>query len=336
MSGPPKVGLDAYSLTGPTGLEICQRGDVLGMLRKVRELGGEGLQAPVPDDPAGIRDAFALADELGLYLEPYVHLPIHWRGDADLDSRRAEKLRLLCRVCAERGLRAMHCTMGARERFEDPARWKQHVAATAASVREWAPVLREHGVRIGIENHWDYTTYEIVGIAEQAGADVVGVGLDTGNLPILGEPPDAGLERSLQYVVTTHLKDVYLISTPTGANRPIVPLGQGQVGMAAAVRRLRAANPALHFTIEDHPVMYPVDYFERWWLDAVPELTSHDIAAISRLAREGDRWLHEHLVPDPHAAELVPWSIRGPARLAADIAAVKGWLRTTQEETTTA
>jgi sugar phosphate isomerase/epimerase len=322
----PKVGVDAYSLTGPTGREICER-DVFAMLHKVKELGGDGLQAVVPDDEARMRDAFDLAAELGLYLEPYCQLPIHWRGDAELIERRREKLPRLARLCAERGLRAMHCTMGARERFEDLARWKSFVDQTAACLEEYGPLLREHGLRLGIENHWDYTTYEIVQIAERAGPDVVGVGLDTGNLPILAEAPDRGIARSAPYAVTTHLKDVYLISTPTGASRPIVTLGDGQIGMGEAVRLLYRHNPALNFTIEDHPVVYPVDYFQPWWLEAVPELTPYDVATTARLAREGDRWLHEHRMPDPHAAELVPWSIRGPPRLKEDIERVKSWLK---------
>jgi sugar phosphate isomerase/epimerase len=318
----PKVGLDAYSLLGPTGREICER-DVLVMLRTVKELDGEGLQASVPSDEVAIRDAFDLADELGLYLEPYVQLPVHWRNDSEIVACREAHVHRVVAVAAERGIRALHCTMGARERFEDVRRWKEFVVEVARSLARLGPELRERGIRIGIENHWDFSTYEIGEIVERAGADVVGFGLDTGNVPILAEAPDRAIERAAPFTVTTHLKDVYLISTPRGAQRPIVPLGQGQTGMADAIRRLYRHNPSLNFTIEDHPVVYDVDYFEDWWLAAVPELTIHDIATTARLAREGDHSLADHLVPDPHAAELIPWSIRGPNRLRADILYVK-------------
>ena len=188
-------------------------------------------------------------------------------------------------------------------------------------------MLRDHGLRIGIENHWDFTTYEVLTIIERAGANVVGFGLDIGNLPILGEAPDSAVKRSAPAIVTSHLKDVMLFSTATGAARPVVPIGQGQTGMREVVHALYRHNPTMHFTIEDHPVIYPVDYFEPWWLAAVPELTTYDIATIARLAHEGDRWLAEHRMPDPHAAELVPWSVRGPARLRADVVAVREMLR---------
>ena len=92
------------------------------------------------------------------------------------------------------------------------------------------------------------------------------------------------------------------------------------------MRKLRQQNPSLNFTVEDHSVIYNVDYFEPSWLEAVPELSAYDVATTARLASEGDRWLREHLVPDPHAAELVPWSIRGPDRLKADILAVRKML----------
>lgn len=322
----PRVGLDAYSLTGPSGHEICAN-DVFAMLQAVKDLGGDGLQAHLPDDPGRAAAAFDLAAELGLYLEPYILLPLHWRGDADEIARREQRFRQICQVAATRGVRALHCTMGARERFEDVQRWKGFVAATAESLERLAPLLRECGLRIGIENHWDYSTYEIVEIVGRVGADVVGVGLDTGNLPILGEAPAQALQRTVACTVTTHLKDIMLFSTEQGAARPVMPIGTGQIDIAGAVQALAQHNPDLHFTIEDHPVIYPVDYFASWWLESVPEATAHDIATMARLAHEGDRWLAEHRVPDPHAAELVPWSIRGPERLRADIRAVREMLR---------
>src|SRR5438552_16779795 len=156
MSDAPKVGLDGYSLTGPTGREICER-DVFVMLRKVKELGGDGLQASVPDDPGELREAFDLAAELGLYLEPYAQLPVHWRGDAEVIERRRAKLRGLCRACAERGIHAMHCSVGARARFEGPERRKRFVAETAGCVGDLAPVLRDPGVRLGGEHHWGFS-----------------------------------------------------------------------------------------------------------------------------------------------------------------------------------
>lgn len=321
----PRVGLDAYSLSGPSGREIGEP-DIFSMLRTVKDLGGDGLQAHLPDDAQRFDDAFNLADELGLYLEPYVQLPLHWRGDAAEIDRRERRFHQICRASARRGIRALHCTMGARERFEDVQRWQEFVAATARCLTRLSPVLRELDLRVGIENHWDYSTWELLAIVEEVGFDVMGLGLDIGNLPILAEAPVRTIAQAAPFAVTTHLKDAMLFSTPTGAARPIMPIGEGQLDLAEAVRALYRANPGLHFTIEDHPVIYPIDYFEHWWLDAVPEATARDVAAIARLAREGDRWLAEHRVPDPHAAELIPWSIRGPARLRADIRAVRGML----------
>lgn len=183
--------------------------------------------------------------------------------------------------------------------------------------------MRACGVRLGIENHWDYTTYEILRITEEVGADVVGVGLDSANLLMLAEAPDRALERVAPYVVTTHLKDVMLFSTPRGAARPVVPLGKGQVGIGEVVSTIARHNPDLHLTIEDHGVIYYLDYYDPAWLAAVRELTTYDIATTARLAREGDRLIAEHQVADPHAAEPVPWAVRGPNRLRQDVVMVR-------------
>ncbi len=321
----PKVGLDSYSLTGPTGHEISDR-DIFNLLRAAHALGSEGLQAFLPDDPGKVLDAFLLAAELDMYLEPYIQLPVHWQHDQAIIEKRRTAMVMIVNAAAEQGVRSLHCTMGARERFTDLGRWKAFIGQMVGYLRQQAPMLREHGLRIGIENHWDFSTYEIVQIVEQVGPDVVGVGLDTGNLPILGEAFDPALERCPALTVTTHLKDVYLMSTDHGAGRPIVPLGQGQARIADFVSAIYDHHPEVHFTIEDHSVIYPIDYFDSNWLAAVPELTTFDVASLARLVREGDRWIAEHRVPDPHAAELVPWSIRGPVRLAGDLRTVKEML----------
>jgi sugar phosphate isomerase/epimerase len=321
----PLVGLDAYSLTGPSGREICEN-DTLSLLRAAKSLGADGLQAGLPDDAGRREEAFDLAEELGLYLEPYVPLPLHWRNDQAEIERRERRFHEICAAASRRGIRALHCAMGARERFEDLGRWTEYVAATARCLIRLGPELRDWGVCVGLENHWDFSTYEILRIVEQAGADVVGFGLDTGNLPILAEAPDRAVARAAHFTVTAHLKDAMLYTTARGAVRPVMPIGAGQMSLGEAVRELYRHNPGLRFTIEDHPVIYPVDYFETWWLEAVPELTSHDIAATARLAHEGDGWLAEHRVADPPAVEVIPWSVRGPARLRADIAAVREML----------
>lgn len=327
----PRVGLDAYSLTGPTGRELSEP-DVFSLLRTAHELGAEGLQAPVPSDPAQVQEAFALAGDLGMYLEPYVLLPIHWEGDTREIARREEQLWTTCEVSAEHGVQALHCTMGARERFADTAKWKAHVDATAECLVRLSSGLRDHGIRIGIENHWDYSSYELAEIADRAGSDVAGAGLDTGNLLVLAEAPDEGIKRSAPITATTHLKDVYMISTPNGAARPIVPLGEGQIKLKEALRHFLRHNPDLNLTIEDHPGIFAVDYFEDWWLEAVPELTSRDVATAARLAREGDGWVSRHEVPDPRAEEVIPWAVRGPTRLAGDVAIVKRWVEELADE----
>jgi sugar phosphate isomerase/epimerase len=303
------------------------------MLRRAKQLGAEGLMCSAPDSADDMRAAFDLAAELDLYLDLHVPLPVDWRGDASRIAQREQKFHLVCRLVAERGGRAVHTAVGARERFEDLPRWNEFVATTVVGcLRRLAPELRELGLRVGIENHWDFSTYQILQVIEQVGADVVGFGLDTGNVPILAEAPDRAVERAAPFAVTLHLKDAMLFSTTRGAMRPVMPIGEGQMDIAAAVRTFYRHNPHLHFTIEDHPGLHELEYFEPWWLAAVPELTAYDVATTARLAHEGDRWLAEHRVADPRAADLIPWAIRGPARLEANVRAVKAMLSDLQDQ----
>src|SRR5690348_3293855 len=147
----PLVGLDAYSLTGPSGREISEN-DGLSLLQAARSLGADGLQAGLPDDAGRREEAFALAAELGLYLEPYAPLPLHWRNDQAEIERRERRFHEVCAAASRRGIQALHCTMGARERFEDLGRWKEYVEATARCLCRLAPELRDLGLRLGLEN----------------------------------------------------------------------------------------------------------------------------------------------------------------------------------------
>jgi sugar phosphate isomerase/epimerase len=231
-------------------------------------------------------------------------------------------------MAAGQGITALHCAVGAGERFEDVVRWKKFVGEAVACLQRLAPVLHDHGLRIGIENHWDLTTYEIFEMVERVGSDVVGFGLDTGNILALAEGPEQAIDRALPYTVTTHLKDAYLFSTELGAARPVVPLGQGQIGIAEVVHELCRREQVINITIEDHNGIWPVHYFETAWLEAVPELTAHDIATTARLSRQGDRLLAEHRIEDPHTADLIPWSIKGGDRLRSDIVSVREMVHT--------
>jgi L-ribulose-5-phosphate 3-epimerase len=75
-----------------------------------------------------------------------------------------------------------------------------------------AGVLREHGVRFGLENHPEKTPQEVL---ETIGdeRDVLGAGLDTGWWATQGYDPVAAIEELSERLFHVHLKDVEALGT---------------------------------------------------------------------------------------------------------------------------
>ena len=51
------------------------------------------------------------------------------------------------------------------------------------------PMMKDLRLRANIETHGDETSFEMVKMIEEIGEDILGVTLDTGNLPLTGEIP---------------------------------------------------------------------------------------------------------------------------------------------------
>ena len=80
----------------------------------------------------------------------------------------------------------------------------------AAALREQKPMLRDFGVILAIETHFEFTSFELLRLFEMCGAvpgEYLGICLDTMNLLTMLEDPVLAARRLLPWVVTTHIKD---------------------------------------------------------------------------------------------------------------------------------
>ena len=90
---------------------------------------------------------------------------------------------------------------------------------------------RRAGVALGLENHQDFGSEELVAIAEAAGDDV-GLVLDTGNPFAVGEDPVAYATRAAGRIRHLHLKDYRAQFTNEGVRLVRCPIGDGCVPLA--------------------------------------------------------------------------------------------------------
>ena len=140
-----------------------------------------------------------------------------------------------------------------RRRYEDFKTLKawQEVADHWRTVLPRAKgALERHKLVVGIENHRDWTTQELIELIRSVGSPYLGVCFDFGNNIALLEHPLDTAKALAPYVVTTHLKDIGLRPYDRGFELSEVPLGTGICPLAEMIGVLRAARTDVPFCLE--------------------------------------------------------------------------------------
>ncbi|MCO5196088.1 MAG: sugar phosphate isomerase/epimerase [Anaerolineae bacterium] len=69
-------------------------------------------------------------------------------------------------------------------------------------------VAEEHGVKLAVENHIDYTSDECVELLDRVDSPYLGLNLDTGNFLRLLDDPVEGAKKLANRTLATHIKDL--------------------------------------------------------------------------------------------------------------------------------
>lgn len=111
-----------------------------------------------------------------------------------------------------------------------------------------APVLREHGVRLAIENHPERTPSEVLAKID-AGDGTMGTTVDTGWWGTHGYDAARAIEELGEHILHVHLKDVLHEGEPHETCR----WGEGIVDIEACVRALRRIGYGGAYVVEHEP-----------------------------------------------------------------------------------
>ena len=131
------------------------------------------------------------------------------------------------------------------------------VEALAKMFKQAVKVAKDHGVKLAVENHIDFTSAEILQLLEMVDSEYFGLNFDTGNFLRLLDDPVKGMEYLAPYVLATHVKDLM----PDKNARPTdwhffagVPVGMGLINNQALAEMLNKANFKGFLAVEiDHP-----------------------------------------------------------------------------------
>lgn len=283
-----KVGVDSYSLK-PLDLSPFE------LLEWAVLNEADGVQFSEINVPPGtavdktfLREVRSFAEENRLYVEwgggEHIPLDLATGGPRDIaaTNRRAAEQAFHAGAATVRS-----CSGGLmRWRKESPST-DEFLRAAAAALRAQRPMLRDFGVVLAIETHFEFTSFELLRLFDMCDAapgEYLGVCLDTMNLLTMLEDPVLAARRLLPWTVTTHIKDGGLLLTEDGFVSFTAEAGKGVVDLAAIIEALGAAHPGIALTVEDHGGDFRIPVHDPEFLARFPDLAVPELVRLLGLA----------------------------------------------------
>ncbi len=141
------------------------------------------------------------------------------------------------------------CLEGDRSRFGREG-WKDHLAEVVAPLRSAARLAGGHGVAVGVENHQDVCSSELVWLCDAVDQQNFGVVLDVGNALAVGEDPLAFATTVMEHLKHVQLKDYVVHPSPDGWRFVRCAIGDGIVDFPTVLGAIDLAVPGLAACIE--------------------------------------------------------------------------------------
>jgi sugar phosphate isomerase/epimerase len=108
-------------------------------------------------------------------------------------------------------------------------------------MKETVKRAEDRGIRLAMENHFDFTIDEMLEMFEAVDSDYFGICLDTGNALRYGDNPVEAVRKLSRYIYATHLKDV----APLYGGNPAdwfyfacTPVGKGVIDIPSLIASL--------------------------------------------------------------------------------------------------
>lgn len=268
-----KVGIDSYcyhrffgDVYGPLG-EPDHRMSYPDFLRRAVQLKVDGVSLETcffeSFDDRYLQQLKQIIDEG--HLEPVVAWG-HPKGfEGGKVPQAMTQLKRMFRVCHILGAGVMRVVGSSLDYRNDPH--EPQLKALTAIFREAAQFAEGEGVKLAVENHFDFTTDEFADLIDRVNSPYFGMCFDTGNSLRIGDDPVASVKQLGKHIFATHTKDVkpiYGESPKEWYFFACVPVGQGVINMPALVDALLATGYQGLFAIE-------LDY-------AHPDVRSEDTA----------------------------------------------------------
>lgn len=229
-----------------------------------------------------------------------------------------EELRQGLQVAARLGAPTLRCTLsgvlcGDRRGF--PGGWRTHLEACTAELERVLPEAERLGVAIGVENHQDADSEDLLALCRRFESRYLGVTLDCANPLAVMEEPLAFAERLAPYLRHAHLKDYRIHPAPNGFRLVRCALGEGVVDYPALFRLFDEQEWPITRSIEMAALQArQIPILERsWWDEYAPRDARDVLAALSvvwqNLRPEAEEW-RTPFEQDVSGEELAAWELQ--------------------------
>lgn len=138
----------------------------------------------------------------------------------------------------------------ASERWGENTDWKDKIKKIIRKLNSLKKILIKNKIKIAIENHQDFDSYELKNIIKKVGKNVVGVNFDIGNAFATLEDPMQFAKRLAPYIINVHIKDYKIYKCKNGITLNRCALGKGNVEFDKILTFLKKKCPKIKFSIE--------------------------------------------------------------------------------------
>jgi sugar phosphate isomerase/epimerase len=160
------------------------------------------------------------------------------------------------------------------------------VDETVRVLRSALPRLRRQNVTLGLENHFDLTTDQLLGIVRQLDDEHVGIIFDTTNGLGFLEKPEAAIVRVEPYLVSMHIKDYTIQKVEAGYFVTGSVLGKGLLDLEVVLRRAIRAPHLRSLMLEmsiKRDEANPVETVVQWEQEAILASRRHLLRELERV-----------------------------------------------------
>lgn len=228
------------------------------------------------------------------------------------------ELRSALEVAARLGAPTVRCILsgllcGDRRGF--PGGWRAHLQHCTQELERVVPEAERLGIAIGVENHQDADSEDLLALCRRFESRYLGITLDCANPLAVMEEPVAFAERLAPYLRHAHLKDYRIYPAPNGFRLVRCALGEGVVDYPALFRLFAAQEWPITRSIEMAALQArQIPMLEKTWWDEYSPRDARDVLPALNLVwqnlRPADEEWRTPFELDAPGVELAAWELQ--------------------------